>query len=226
MVMDRAGMGMDYKLLKDTQSQVDKIASDYKIRDYQKGVEVADTAVAKLTDPKRGFADVSPPEARTLADQFKLMIDNYRSRTGGKYQEAELAHMNGLLQRLDKFTESIGRGDMILAKDTMLQTAQQMQKLYTDRASDLAKEELTRAKNLRARGTDSTLLTLHADVDDLERRGVVKKVQSEGKDYVLFPKPGALNKKKRTAEDFDAVEMPSRPDESKRPYPVFIEGDR
>lgn len=222
MVMDRMG-GAGYKVTKDSIDQVDKLAKEYRIRDYRKSVEVADSISSKLTDPARGYAEVNPANARALVDQFKLMIDNYRARTGGRYQEAEISRMNGLLQRLDKFTEKIGEGDALLAKDVMLQTTKQMQQLYTDRATDLAKEELQRAQILKKRGGDPTVLPLQtnpgqaADLQDLERRGAAKRVTADGKDYVLFPKPGALTKKKRGPEDFDAFELPSAPEQKMTP---------
>ena len=201
LVTQRMGGNMDYKLFKDTQTEINKNADTYKIRDYQKGLEVADRAESALTDPARGYADVTAPAARTLADQFKLMIDNYRSRTGGKYQEQELGKMNGILQRLDKYTDTIGEGDKILAKDVMLQTTQEMKKLALDRNADVVKTELKYSKSLRDRGTNPLPLTTYGDIEALKKNNVAKQVTVNGKDYLVFGR-----------DKSDQYELPSEPD--------------
>jgi hypothetical protein len=217
-IADRFSQNMDYKVTREGIAASEKIAEQYKIRDYRKGVEVADSTAAKLTDPARGYADVTAPQARELADQFKLMIDNYRARTGGKYQEAELSKMNGLLQKLDKFTETIGEGDKILAKDVMLQTARVMQNSYTNRVTDLAKEELKMLNSVKDRRGNPMVVTPHFEVEDLEKRDAAIKVNKDGKDYLLFVKPESRGKKKKTQADFDqAIEMPSAPEVKQGP---------
>ena len=116
-----------------------------------------------------------------MADQFKLEIDNFRSRSGGKFQETELGKMNGMLQRVEKFATTIGEGDKILAKDVMLQTTREMKQLAADRHSDLLKIELHRAAVYKDKmGQDPTTLTLHGDVDMVVKTGKDKKIKVDG----------------------------------------------
>lgn len=177
-----------YRITKDDQTAISKLSNTYKIVDYQKGNEVASRVEANLLDPKSGYEAVSAPNARTLVEQGKLMMDNYRSRTGGKYQDVQVGRMNSLLGRAEKYIDTIGEGDKLLAKDVMLQLAREMKTMYADRNVDLLKDELSIASKTNRKGGDAGVLTLKGNLDAAVEAGRAKKVVVGGKEYVAFGK--------------------------------------
>lgn len=202
--IDAMGGKETYKVTKDDQNAIYKLSNTYKIVDYQKGNEVASGVESKLLDPKQGYEAISAPNARTLVEQGKLMMDNYRARTGGKYTDQQVGRMNSLLGRAEKYIDTIGEGDKLLAKDVMLQLSREMKTMYADRNVDLLKDELSIASKTNRKGGDAGVLTLKGNLDSAVEAGRAKKVTYNGKDYVAFGK-----------KPEDIYEIPSSPERSK-----------
>ena len=172
------------------QKMISKFWSDYKIADYQKARDVADETIAKLQDPKRGYEEVTPEKARELIAQGNQMMQNFRARVGGKYQESEVNRMNSMLGKMEKWKDTIFEGDKILAKQEMLQFAQMMKDTYNNRNVQMLKSELSVAQKTNQKGGNAANLVLRGSIDDAEQSGMAKKVSIGGKDYVVFgPKP-------------------------------------
>jgi len=180
------------------QDRINQIAKDYKIEDYQKTAQVAERIEAKLTDPKQGFNAVNPVEARTLVDQYKQLVNNYRAHASGKYQESEISRMNGIMQKMSKWAESIGRGDSLLDKNTMLQLTQEVKTLAADRNADMVRQELNILQNTNQRGGMATWITRRGDLEAAIASGRAKRVKlPDGAEAVAIPQRGA----KVTAND-------------------------
>jgi hypothetical protein len=203
-VYEAAGFGKVVATTQKDQAALDKTANNYKIIDYQKGNEVASRVESALLDPAKGYEAVSAPNARVLVEQSKLMMDNYRARTGGKFQDQQVSRMNSLLGRAEKFIDTIGEGDKLLAKDVMLQMAREMKTMYADRNADLLKDELRVAEKTNLKGGNAALLTLKGDLNAAIDSGKAKKVVVDGKDYIAFGK----NKE-------DIFEVPTMPERLK-----------
>lgn len=210
--LSAAGLRVDTKVLGDGAKQVETISKDYQYPQYQHSNDVATGIEAKLIDPKQGYEAVTTANARQLVEQFKLSSDNYRRQGGGKYTEQQINKMNSTLDKLEKYTTTIGEGDKLLAKDVMLSTSRAIKDLYNDQAVNVAKKELRAADILKRKGQDPTLIDYNAisDIPKLERAGVAKTVTVDGKKYVAFGK----NKE-------DIFELPSAPE---RPKVVTVEG--
>jgi hypothetical protein len=203
-VIEASGLKNVVGITQKDQSALDKNANNYKIIDYQKGNEVASRVESALLDPKKGYESISAPNARVLVEQSKLMMDNYRARTGGKYQDQQVGRMNSLLGRAEKYIDTIGEGDKLLAKDVMLQMARELKKMYADRNADLLKDELRVAEKTNQKGGNAALLSLKGDVNAAVESGKAKKVTVNGKDYIAFGK----NKE-------DIFEVPTMPERFK-----------
>jgi hypothetical protein len=203
-VMEAGGFDKVIKVTNQDQAVLNKTATNYKIIDYQKGNEVASRVESALLDPAKGYESISSPNARVLVEQGKLMMDNYRSRTGGKYQDQQVGRMNSLLGRAEEYIDSIGEGDKLLAKDVMLQLSREMKTMYADRNSDLLKDELRVAEKTNMKGGNAALLSLKGDINAAVDSGKAKKVTLDGKDYIAFGK----NKE-------DIFEVPTMPERFK-----------
>lgn len=185
-LLERTGGKQEYSMTKDSQRRLDSVAKDYKIEDYRKGSEVASRAASQLVDPKAGYESITSAQARTLVQQGNRMMDNYRSRSGGKYEDAQVARMNGMLQKVEKYVETIGEGDKLLAKDQMLQLAREMKTMYLDRNADLVKQELKIAETTGRQKGNPEWLTFQGNIEDLVQANRARKVMVDGKEYLAF----------------------------------------
>ena len=203
--LEQTGMKMEGQRTKEDQARIDQLAKQYNIVNYQRTDEVAARAEAQLLDPTKGYQSINPVQARVLVEQAKLAMENYRSRGGGKYQESEIARMNGVLQRMEKWTTTIGEGDKLLAKNEMLNLAREMRTLYADTNADLLRSELGVVQNTNNKGGNASWLNLQSNMENAIASGRAKKVTVNGKEYLAVGRPG----QKVTANDL--FELPSVP---------------
>jgi hypothetical protein len=189
---DRISGTASNKVTKDNFVAIDKAEKDYHMEDYRKGYQVASRVQDKLLDPKVGAEGISAPEARVVVDQAKLMMDNYRSRTGGKYNEDQFKQMNGLIERASAYLTSWGHGNPILEKDVMLQMTDQMNGMFLDRSEDLARKKLSINSGTNRQGGNAKIVEDMAqtrrDIQPLVDKGRAKIVTLNGRDYVAFGK--------------------------------------
>jgi hypothetical protein len=204
--LEMTGAKAKYESTKEDQKRIYKLGDDYKIIEYKKGDQIAARTEAQLLDPVRGYQSVTPEQAYALVKQGKLMIDNYRARTGGAYEDKQVARMNSMLAKVEKYVTTIGEGDKLLAKGEMLNLAREMRTLHADRNAQLLRDEYNVAQTTNKKGGDAGVLSLQGDLDAAIKSGRAKKVTANGKDYVVFGSPGS----KPTPNDM--YEIPVAPD--------------
>ena len=184
--LEAAGLRVDTKVLGDFSKQVEGVSKQYKLPEFQHSNDVASRVETLLKDPAQGYEAVTTANARQLVEQFRLSADNYQRLVGSKYGDVQINKMNSTLDKLEKFTMTIGEGDKLLAKDVMLSTTKAIKDLYIDQNIAAAKKELRLADTLKRRGQDPTLITYNADIPALEKAGMAKKVTIDGKQFLAF----------------------------------------
>jgi hypothetical protein len=211
-----AGLKYDSSLVKGTQADLNKLATESKIVDFKAAADFAAGIESKLTDPKQGFISVTPEDSRQLVEQAKRMQQNFRAYGGtGKISDKHFSDMNSFLEKFEKSLQTIGTGDPILAKDQMLGLTSTMKNVYMDRNAELVKQELQRKKILADRGNNPEWVVGRGDIDALKESGRAAEVVVNDKRYLAIVPPG---KTKKDLTKSDLFEIPQAPK-----IPAFLE---
>jgi hypothetical protein len=208
-----AGLKYDSTLVKQTQADLNKLATDAKIGDFKALNDMASSIETRLLDPAKGYASVTPEDARAFVEQSKLAMKNFRSSmgSGSKLSEQEFSKMNSLLERAEKWVDTFGKGESILAKDQMLNMTETAKTMYQNRNAELVKQELQRKKILSDRGNNPDWVIGRGDIDALKESGRAAEVTIDNKKYLAIVPPGKTRKDLKKEDLFEIPQAPKMP---------------
>lgn len=124
----------------------------------------------KLAQPG-GYQNVTAADVQQLRSHFNNIKEDFRTRAGGKYSEQDFAKLNGVLQSLDKWVSTIGRGTPAAAERPAKDAMAAINDEYTTRTTNLVKSELKIAQKVEKQGGDPENMRLKGDVGFLLQQG-------------------------------------------------------
>lgn len=124
----------------------------------------------KMSQPG-GYQNVTAADVQQLRAHYNNILEDFRTRAGGKYSIQEFSKLNGVLQSLDKWASTIGRGTPAAAERPARDAMAAINDEYTTRTENLVKSELKLARNVDKRGGDPENLRLKGDISFLLSQG-------------------------------------------------------
>lgn len=177
------------------QSSLDKDPLYGQFSRYEQAQDLAENMIAKL-EAGTYSERIDASQIDSLIASYNQMKDGFRPRSGGKYQLEEVSRFNGMVQKLETWWKTLGRGTNRLSESEAKNVANQMRELHSlankaavvvsfegreqlyDRLRNAGikdKEDLELAKDaIRLKGTIQTL----------QKYGQIREVERNGKVYI------------------------------------------
>lgn len=164
--------------IKDSRAVVDKAQTSlerdplYKNYDRYEQARGAVRFIENKLQQPGGYQNITAADIQQLRSHYNNIKEDFRTRAGGKYSEQDFAKLNGVLQSLDKWASTIGRGTPAASERTAKDAVAVINDEYATRTTNLVRDELKTAKNVEKRGGDPTNLRLKGDVKFLLQQGL------------------------------------------------------
>lgn len=142
-----------------------------------------------------GYNAISAADIQQLRSHYANIIQDFRTRAGGVKDLKEFDKMNGVLQSLDKWLSTIGRGTPAASERVAKEAIGVVKDEYLTRTSNLAVEELRMARNVFTRKGNPDALRLKADIPYLVANGKAQvKPNDEGEMWIAIMMPDGTKK--------------------------------
>lgn len=167
------------------QTHLDKDPIYSNFAKYQQAKDLGDQVILQLQDPK-GFENFNASDARALASAYSNIAEGFRSRQGGKYQMQDVKAFNGALQRLQAWTQSLGRGTPTFSESTARDVSNTITQLY-DIANKNALIASFEGKDMAdARKGDANAIRLKGNLARAKQMGYAKVEMKGDKKYLVI----------------------------------------
>jgi hypothetical protein len=186
---ERADERKAAKAVRDTQNDLNKDPVYGKFTQYQQAFDQAKEVVSILDRPN-GYQQLKPSDFQSLAYRFNNLKEDYRSRTGGKYAIQEVEKFNGLMQKVDKWVQSIGTGTPIASETTARDIANTVTQLYDIANKNAVIVSLQGKEMAQKRGGDPEGIQLKGDLQRLFRTNQAKIEVKDNKRYLVIGREG------------------------------------
>lgn len=143
---------------------------------------------AVLDDPTKGYKALSNTDILALTKQYQNLQNDFRARTGTKFEAAEMEKLNGLWQKADKFIASLGRGTPVANELVVRDMVNTMEQIADNYNLETAISEFRAVEKAVSRGADPSVVIKKADYGRLRQQGRIG--QSEDGKYLVFGAKG------------------------------------
>lgn len=157
------------RVTKDAQRSLERDPIYRDFGKYEMGIDQARQIADDLAKGKTKVLDA--PTARALVTQFQNISEGYRSRAGGKYALQDAERFNGLMQKLNKWWESIGQATPTLDVTTARDVANTIVGLGDIANKNVVISSLDAMERVARKG---------GDPDDIRMRGNLKRLVALG----------------------------------------------
>lgn len=138
---------------KNIQTRLDQNTAVKAFPQYETAYTNANSVAARLqADPK--MKETTAVDTDVLKKAYTAMAEGFRNRTGGKWEDANVAKFNGLLQNTDKWIRSIGQGTPAVSREVAITMAKNMEDMYAIAGAESLKSEMVARRAARQRGGD------------------------------------------------------------------------
>lgn len=180
------------KLVKQAEDKLVKDSPVYKVFDnYKRALGTAEIITDKL-GAKGGYQNITPADGQALVNSYRNLATEYRTRTGGKYDAAEVAKVDGLLQKMEKWVLTIGTGDPQVSRQGAVDVVKTINEQFNNANRIVVMNELQQLDKLGAQKVPIERLTLKGDygrfVANKANGAMVKEL--DGKKYLLVKGKG------------------------------------
>lgn len=155
----------DPKIAKQAQEDLLK---DPLTKNYDKYKQAKGTADSILrTIATQGWDRVTAPQLQQLRAHYQNIIEDYRGRMGGKFNQQEFDKLNGAFQHLDNWISTVGGPTSAIAQSGARDVLNVINDEFYTRTRQLVEKELKTVKMVEREHGDSGQLVLNGDLKAL-----------------------------------------------------------
>jgi len=168
---------------------------------YKQAYGTAKGIAAKIAT--QGMGSVSAADVQQLRAHYQNIIEDFRARAGGKYNQQEFAKLSGLIQNMDKWAESIGRGTPAASESVARDVIGTIADEYVTRTKQVVIDGLQAAARVERNNGDVRRLSLKGDIGVLVKNGMASvKTDDEGQKWIGIKDGETIRKFKLPEELF------------------------
>jgi hypothetical protein len=154
---------------------------------YEGAIDLGAQAARQLAD-KDGYKNFNASDARALASSYGNMVEGFRARQGGKYSIQDMKQFNGLYQKLQAWTDSLGRGTPTFGEQTAKDVANTITQLGDIANKNVVISSLEARDSAAARKGDPNQIKMKGNLQRLVNIGQAYKEEKGGKEYLVIGK--------------------------------------
>ena len=167
------------RLVKQATDELVKTSPVYKAFDNYKRAKATSDALKADLMQEGGYGNVTGPAAQALFDSYRNMATEYRSRTGGAYDQKIASSFDGMFQKIDRFVSTIGKESPIVTRNSAVSLIKEIDRQYQDVNEMVVQSELKQIEKLNSQKVDLNMFVPKGDYASFAQKTGAKIVPSK-----------------------------------------------